>query len=224
MRPLLLTSILVVWAHTSACKESPREDPGPGLKAEGTARPAEAPISEADRRTLLRLARRSLVASVSGLHPPALTDELRISARLKRRQGAFVTLKKDGQLRGCIGTILPLMPLFEAVINNARNAALHDSRFRPVVLSELDRIQVEISALSVPAPVAGPADVVVGKHGIILTQGHLSATFLPHVPTEQGWDRDTTLTHLSRKARLGPTAWKDPQTRLEVYTAEVWHE
>lgn len=224
MRAASLIVTCAVLALPSACKERPKEAPPPALGAEGSGQPAEAPISAEDRKTLLKLARRSLVASVSGLHPPALTEDLRISDRLKRYQGAFVTLKKAGQLRGCIGTLLPREPLYLAVINNARNAALHDGRFKPVSVGELDQVLVEISALSVPAPVAGPSDVVVGKHGVILIQGHRSATFLPHVATEQGWDRDTTLTHLARKAGLGPTAWRDPQTRLEVYTAEVWHE
>lgn len=216
---------LALCAALGGCKENRPDEPGPTLRKEDGGRlSADPPISAADRKTLLRLARRSLVAAVSGLEPNALTDELRITPRLKRRQGAFVTLKKAGRLRGCIGTILPHHPLYEAVIRNARNAALHDSRFSPVTLAELDQLEVEISALSIPAPVGGPADIVVGTHGIILARGQAMATFLPHVATEQGWDRDTTLTHLSRKAGLGPTAWRDAETQFQVYTAEVWSE
>ncbi|MDY0004522.1 MAG: AmmeMemoRadiSam system protein A, partial [Polyangia bacterium] len=159
MRALLLVFVSLLLAVATACKdEAPPEKKGAVLGPEGKGPSGEAPISPEDRKTLLKLARRSLVAAVSGLEPPALTDDLRISSRLKRNQGAFVTLKKHGQLRGCIGTILPRAPLYQAVIANARNAALHDSRFRPVGVSELDQIQVEISALSVPSPVAGPGD------------------------------------------------------------------
>jgi AmmeMemoRadiSam system protein A len=165
-----------------------------------------------------------LVASVTSTWPRSLTDGLSIGPRLKRKQGAFVTLKNRGRLRGCIGTILPRMPLYQAVIKNAQNAALHDRRFRQVTVGELADIEVEISALSVPRKVSSYRDIVIGKHGIILRRGHGSATYLPHVAPEQKWDRPTTLSHLSRKAGLPTDGWKDPKTVFHVYTAEVWSE
>lgn len=207
-------------------KQQPAKDETAGLlkpvKGKGAAAPAT--LSAGERATLLKLARRSLVASVTSLWPRSLTDGLSIGPRLKRKQGAFVTLKKRGRLRGCIGTILPRMPLYQAVIKNAQNAALYDRRFQPVTVGELSDIEVEISALSVPRKVASYRDIVIGTHGIILRRGHGSATYLPHVATEQKWDRPTTLRHLSRKAGLATDAWKDPRTVFHVYTAEVWSE
>jgi AmmeMemoRadiSam system protein A len=197
-------------------------------KSRGSARSARSPrsqsLSAGERATLLQLARRSLVASVTSTWPRALTDGLSIGPRLKRKQGAFVTLTKKGRLRGCIGTILPRLPLYQAVIKNAQNAALNDRRFEQVTVGELTRIKIEISALSVPHRLGSYRDIVLGKHGIILRRGSGSATYLPHVATQQKWDLPTTLRHLSQKAGLGPNGWKDPKTLFHAYTAEVWSE
>ncbi len=192
--------------------------------SKGRAQSRFQPLSAGERATLLKLARRSLVASVTSTWPRALTDGLSIGPRLKRRQGAFVTLTKKGRLRGCIGTILPRLPLYQAVIKNAQNAALRDRRFEQVTVGELTQIEVEVSALSMVRRVDSYRDIVIGKHGIILRRGQGSATFLPHVAPAQKWDRPTTLRHLSRKAGLGPNGWKDPKTLFHVYTAEVWSE
>lgn len=226
-----LSASLVAWA---GCEKKNQADETAGLvePAKGTAGGAARSLPggaarslpAGDRATLLKLARRSLVASVTSVWPRALTDGLSIGPRLKRKQGAFVTLKKKGRLRGCIGTILPRVPLYQAVIKNAQNAALYDRRFRQVTVGEVADIVIEISALSVPHKVSGYRDIVIGRHGIILRQGHGSATYLPHVATEQKWDRPTTLRHLSRKAGLGPDGWKNPKTVFHVYTAQVWSE
>lgn len=221
-----LSLSLVTWAGCEKQKQTGADEtagllkPAKGMGAAGA--PQSLPAGE--RATLLKLARRSLVASVTSMWPRSITDGLSIGPRLKRKQGAFVTLKKRGRLRGCIGTILPRMPLYQAVIKNAQNAALYDHRFRQVTVGELADIEIEISALSVPRKVASFRDIVIGKHGIILRQGHGSATYLPHVATEQKWDRPKTLSSLSRKAGLGPGGWKDPRTVFHVYTAQVWSE
>lgn len=230
-RRIAFLALAALLAAPSACKEK-RAASGPGAAArsgpEGrhlaASRASETRIPDADRRTLLRLARRSLVSAVSGLDMRSITDGMTITPRLRQVQGAFVTLKKKGRLRGCIGYILPRVPLYRAVIDNARNAAIHDRRFSPVRVGELSDLVIEISALSVPRPVKSYRDIVVGKHGIILRQGSFSATFLPQVATEQRWDIATTLAHLSRKAGLARTAWKEPATRFRVYTAQVWSE
>lgn len=225
--PTMLAVVLAAGAAGWGCeKQRPATDETAGLlkPTKGKGATPAATLSAAERATLLKLARRSLVASVTSSWPRSLTDGLSIGPRLKRKQGAFVTLKKRGRLRGCIGTILPRMPLYQAVIKNAQNAALYDRRFGQVTVSELSDIEVEISALSVPRKVASYRDIVVGTHGIILRRGHGSATYLPHVATEQKWDRPTTLRHLSRKAGLDASGWKDPRTVFHVYTAEVWSE
>ncbi len=214
---------LLVAAGCEKQKQTAKDETAGLLQSKPRPR-AAASLTASERATLLKLARRSLVASVTSMWPRSLTDGLSIGPRLKRKQGAFVTLKKRGRLRGCIGTILPRMPLYQAVIKNAQNAALYDRRFQQVTVAELSEINVEISALSVPRKVSGYRDIVVGKHGIILRQGHGSATYLPHVASEQKWDRATTLRHLSRKAGLPMDGWKDPRTVFHVYTAEVWSE
>jgi len=132
-----------------------------------------------------------------------------------------VTLKKHGQLRGCIGYILPVEPLVRTVQENTVNACSRDSRFPPVRPGELDDIQVEISVLSVPEPVPSYRDIEVGRHGIVLKNGSRRAVFLPQVATEQGWNLEETLRHLARKAGLPSGAWKDADTEYSVFTAEI---
>ena len=209
----------------AGCKEggAPKDDTRDLLKSEKAG--GGRTLTPQERGTLLRLARKTLVASVTGVYPRAMTDGFSVSPRLEKRQGAFVTYKIKGRLRGCIGTILPRHPLYQAVIRNAKNAALHDRRFKPVSMGEIPQIEIEISALSVPRSVKSFEEIVVGKHGIILMgAGGRSATYLPHVATEQKWDRDTTLNHLSRKAGLSTAAWREAGTTFQVYTAEVWAE
>ncbi len=226
----MLTALGVTVMLSSGCDRKREKEWSPlPLPRSSSSVPASSselrPLSARQKATLLVLARRSLDAAVKSTWPPhALTGGLTIGPRLRHKQGAFVTLKKRGRLRGCIGTILPRMPLYQAVISNARNAALKDPRFPEVTPGELGEIVVEVSALSVPKKIGGYGSIVVGRHGIILRQGNRSATFLPHVATEQGWNRAQTLRHLSRKAGLPTSAWKDPATVYHVYTAEVWSE
>ena len=129
--------------------------------------------------------------------------------RLREPAGAFVTLKRDGRLRGCIGYIAPRKPLYQAVLENGINAAVNDPRFRPMEPSELAALEVELSVLSLPEPIASYEDFRVGEQGIILRKDGHQAVFLPQVATEQGWSRDETLNHLARKAGLGANGWRD---------------
>lgn len=141
---------------------------------------------------------------------------------LSDRRGVFVTLRAaDGNLRGCIGNILPVAPLAQSLWERAQDAALNDPRFDPVTPRELTSLSVEISVLTPPAPVAGPEAVEIGKHGILLKKGFRSAVFLPQVATEQGWDLETTLTHLSLKAGLPPDAWREGAS-FQVFEAQVF--
>jgi hypothetical protein len=147
-----------------------------------------------------------------------------ITPALRERRGAFVTLKARGKLRGCIGYIQPIEPLYKAVQQNAINAATRDSRFRPVKTDNLSEIQIEVSVLTPPAPVSSYQDIVLGRHGIILKKGSQQAVFLPQVAPEQGWDLSETLRHLSLKAGLSGDDWKDPDVEFLVFTAEVIEE
>jgi len=186
--------------------------------------PKRASLSEAEKETLLRLARDTVTEYVRNRKRPDPGASYTITDRLQEPRGAFVTLKKGGQLRGCIGYIQPIEPLYKTVQENAVNAATRDSRFNAVNQKELADIEIEISALTVPERVDSADDIVVGTHGIILEKEGRRAVFLPQVAPEQGWDLEETLSHLSRKAGLSKDAWKDPRTTFSVFTAEVFEE
>ena len=159
-------------------------------------------LTKEEKTTLLKLARRSAEAAVKSggkLDHDRLVKGLTLTDTLKKNMGAFVTLHKHGKLRGCIGYLQPIEPLYKSVISNARSAALRDRRFQPVQSAELNLIDVEVSVLSLPVPVSGPDDIQIGCHGIIMEKGGRRATFLPHVAPQFKWNRDQTLTRLSVK-------------------------
>ena len=179
-----------------------------------------------DRAFLLRIAREAVEHAVRTGRPlPAKHFAADAPAATRAKMGAFVTLtrKADGSLRGCIGEILPMRPLVEAVTARAADAALEDPRFEPVSPDELAELRVEISALSPPAPVASWRDIVLGRDGMTLEKNRRFAVFLPQVAPEQGWDLATTLTHLSLKAGLPADAWRSGCS-FETFRAEVFHE
>jgi len=138
-------------------------------------------------------------------------------------RAAFVTLKKNSQLRGCIGDIFPRQPLYKSVIINAINAGVNDRRFLPVTGTECNDITIEISALTVPEPIASPDDIRIGVDGVVLSKDGQSAVFLPQVAPEQGWDVKQMLTQLSLKAELPADAWKEGASFL-VFQAVVFGE
>jgi uncharacterized protein len=159
---------------------------------------------------LLKLARDNVDASVKGLAPVVPKDP---PALTKEDRGCFVTLTKRGSLRGCIGYIEPSMPLYEAVIENAKNAALEDPRFAPVAPHELSEIKIEVSVLTKPEPIdyKDSADllskIVAGVDGIILKQGYHQSTYLPQV-WEQLPGKVKFLENLSVKGGMPPDGWK----------------
>jgi AmmeMemoRadiSam system protein A len=142
---------------------------------------------------------------------------------MKAPRGAFVTLKKNSRLRGCIGDIFPQRPLYKSIIINAIHACVNDRRFAPVSQDELKDITIEISALTVPAPIASPDKIRIGIDGVVLNKDGQSAVFLPQVAPEQGWNVDQMLTQLSLKARLAADGWKEGASFL-VFQAEVFGE
>jgi MEMO1 family protein len=179
-------------------------------------------LSRAEQQTLLKLARDSIEARLDGRSAPDLAD-YPITAPMREDSGVFVTLTIDGQLRGCIGEIPPSRPLAEAVRDRAADAAVRDRRFHPLTTEEYAGVDVEISALTPPKPVAGHEDIVLGRDGIYLIKGARRAVYLPQVAVEQGWTLDQTLSSLARKAGLAEDAWKDECT-FEVFQAQVFHE
>jgi AmmeMemoRadiSam system protein A len=182
-------------------------------------------ISEADQKALLAIARGEIKSAVLGEEKFSLPDNL--SPYLKEKRGCFVTLHKNGRLRGCIGTISPSQRLGECVRENAFNAAFSDPRFSPLSSDELDQVEIEISVLTLPRQIhfSNPMDLKrqlrPGRDGVILSLGYNRATYLPQV-WEQLPDKESFLASLSQKAGLPKNAWKDPKIKIEVYQAMVF--
>lgn len=188
----------------------------------------DAVLDAAARAFLLRVARESMERAVrTGGSAVRRPDETwrDVPPAVLARMGAFVTLndRTTGALRGCIGEILPMRPLVDAVAARAADSALRDPRFMPVTERELANLRVEVSALTPPRPVASWRDIVLGRDGMTLEKGDAFAVFLPQVAPEQGWDLETTLGYLSQKAGLSFDAWREGAT-FETFQAEVFHE
>ncbi|MBF0153990.1 MAG: AmmeMemoRadiSam system protein B [Magnetococcales bacterium] len=188
---------------------------------------ASTQLPQGEMSLLLTLARtivqKAVVQQDGTLNAGEILANVTLSDRMQQLAGAFVTLKKAGELRGCIGHITAEKPLFQAVMENAVSAALMDDRFKPVTREELPSLMVEVSVLSPLRPIASLGEFQVGKHGIVLTKGGHRAVFLPEVSTEQKWDRDTTLTNLAIKAGLPGDAWKE-NAQFEVFTTQTIKE
>ncbi len=184
------------------------------------AAPSSDPLDPADKKALLALARETLTRFLTTETLPLVRG---FSAHAMRVQGAFVTLKKRGELRGCIGQITGTAPLARVVAAMTLEAALNDTRFDRVRASELSSLEIEISALTPPRSVAGPGAIVAGRDGVILQKSGRSAVFLPQVATEQGWDRDEMLDNLCQKGGLPSGCWRSGAT-LQTFQADVFSE
>ncbi len=177
-------------------------------------------LSDSDKIGLLRLARHKIAKQLRESEPEL---DLEITPPMQDIMGAFITLHKHGQLRGCIGEIFPRRELYEAVAEQAVNAAFHDPRFPRLREDELGEIDIEISALTVPHRVNSHKDIELGKHGIVLYKGQHSAVFLPQVAPEQGWTLEETLSHLAIKAGLESAGWESG-CEFHLFEAIVFSE
>lgn len=175
--------------------------------------------SEDDRKSILDLARRTILAAASGEELPAVPE----GGVFRRDGGAFVTINKNGALRGCIGHFIGTGSLGRTIIDMAASAAVRDPRFSPVEPREVDDLEIDISLLSPMVP-ADPEDVIPGEHGVYMKFGFKSGTLLPQVAAEAGWDRETFLTHTCLKAGLPHDCWKREGLQIFTYTAEVFGE
>ncbi len=185
---------------------------------------SDAFLSNADKNSLLQLARASLMYHLQTGKTGSPADlDVEITEGMSQTMGAFVSLHKDGRLRGCIGEIVPYRELYKAVIDHAVNSGFNDYRFSPVKKDEVDSLEFEISALSPPREVSSYRDIIIGKHGVVLEKGVASAVFLPQVAPEQGWGIEETLTHLAVKAGLQPDDWRK-DTKFLVFEAIVFSE
>jgi AmmeMemoRadiSam system protein A len=178
-------------------------------------------LTEKEKEILHQIARLSAETSVRGGAVSKIKQE-KLTKNIKEKRGAFVTLKRQGKLRGCIGNIIASTPLYITVEKMARAAALDDPRFHPMKESDLDDLEIEISALTPLQKIKNIDQIEVGKHGLYLKSGWSSGLLLPQVPGEYGWDLNTFLEHTCLKANLSPDAWKDPDTEIYIFSAEVF--
>jgi len=173
-----------------------------------------------DRQFLLDLARNTIKHY---LHHREVPEASAVPDKFKNKRGVFVTLHKEGALRGCIGYPLPVSSLFNAVVNNAVSSAFEDPRFHELKPEELEQIDIEISVLSVPEPVENYRKVRVGKDGIIISKHGSRGLLLPQVPVEQGWDLDQYISYGCMKAGLPADEWRTGVS-IEIFQAEVFGE
>ncbi len=179
-------------------------------------------LGTAEKEVLVKIAKQSVYFAVKDRRTyPAASGGL---GAIEQDRGAFVTLKEHGNLRGCIGYIAPMKPLYLTVRDVAAAAALEDPRFRPVELRELNEIEYEVSVLSPLRRVTDINQIKVGEHGLVMRKGNREGLLLPQVPVEQHWGRTTFLEETCVKAGLPPNAWKDEDTDIFMFTALVFGE
>ena len=179
-------------------------------------------LTNQEKGVLLLGARESIKTLFSDIPEPALNFQY--YPNLLKPYGAFVTLKKSNELRGCIGYITSEEPLFNTVCEVARLAASEDPRFRPVTEEEVTNILIEISVLSLPEPIGDYEEIVIGKHGLLLDDENAQAVLLPQVAVEQKWGIAEFLSGICQKANLPSNLWMKQPLNLRSFTAEVFGE
>jgi hypothetical protein len=183
------------------------------------------PLSEGERAQLLSRARRAGVAALGmPVTSPAPPEP---SGRLSEPGMSFVTWKREGRLRGCIGSVEPVRPLWADVEANAVQALLHDPRFPPATPKEFPRYRADISVLSLFVPTPDPLSaVVIGVHGLLIEKGRRRGLLLPQVAVEWGWDVPTFIRQACLKAGLPEEAWREgsPPATVYAFSAEVFGE
>ena len=180
-------------------------------------------FSESDRALLLQLAHASILSALDLIEKDSpLVGASTASTRLHEPRGVFTSLYLRGELRGCVGYVLPNGPVYKAVAETARAAAFEDTRFRPVTREEAPHLEIELSILSPPQTLS-PEAIEIGRHGLLITMDERRGLLLPQVPIEHHWDRITFLEQTCRKAGLAIDAWRQGAT-IEAFTAEVFRD
>jgi AmmeMemoRadiSam system protein A len=181
-------------------------------------------LTDSDKEKLLSIARCAMetAAGAASEHPVEIDES--DSDILGARAGAFVSLHKKGQLRGCIGRFEADGPLADTVADMAVAASRNDPRFSSVTPDETDDIDIEISVLSPLRRISDVSEIEVGVHGLYMIRGMRRGTLLPQVAAERGWDRETFLGETCIKAGLKRDAWQDADTEIYVYDAVVFGE
>ncbi len=182
---------------------------------------ADEKLNAEEQKKLLEIARKTILDKIK---KDEIEKEPASSKGLGQPCGAFVSLHKQGQLRGCIGTFTSPRPLVNTVQEMAVSSSQQDPRFPPVQEEEMPDIDIEISVLSPLREIKDTSEIEVGRHGIYITKGFYSGVLLPQVATEYGWDRETFLQHTCMKAGLPPETWKEEGVKIEIFEAQVFGE
>ncbi len=181
-------------------------------------------MDEKDKKALLQIARESVESAVKGISKDQTQAEP-FSPELRRKNGAFVTLRTCGKLRGCIGRMISDAPLHKLISEMAVSAATDDPRFNKIQPSELDDLEIDISVLSPLQLAVNPLDFELGRHGIYIKKDSTNGCFLPQVATDTGWSKEEFLTQCcSTKAGLSPDAWKKGDVDVYIFTSEIISE
>jgi len=178
-------------------------------------------LNDQEKQYLLGLVRTTIL---SILETGELPETEPVSEKMRGKYGVFVTLHKEGNLRGCIGYIEGVDELYRSIMSMAKSAAFQDPRFPPVEKKEVDQLEIEISVLSPIQKIKSIDEIQVGKHGLIVQQGLYRGLLLPQVATEWGWDKQQFLEQTCRKAGLPTHAWKDQRTEIYIFSAEIFSE
>ncbi len=179
-------------------------------------------LSKDQKTKLLKLARKTIADKLgiaSDIELPLFNDDI-----FQEKCGAFVTIHIKGDLRGCIGYIEGIKSIPETVKDMAMASAFSDPRFSSLTPEEYKKIDIEISILSPIEKVKDLKEIVVGRDGLIISHGYNRGLLLPQVPVEQGWDRDTFLSHTCRKAGISADSWRNPDVLIEKFSAQVFSE
>ena len=176
-------------------------------------------LQEEEKKTLRRIALAAIEGKLKGTRSAPAE---KLSSNLHEKRGAFVSLHKNGRLRGCIGQIAPAEPLHQTIENMAIAAAFDDPRFDPLTLRELKDLELEISVLTPMERLKSSDEIEIGKHGLYIKKGFYSGLLLPQVAAEYGWDRTAFLEETCRKAGLPHGAWKEKGTEIYIFSADIF--
>lgn len=175
-----------------------------------------------DKKQIIKLVELTLISLFKPEKKQEVEKQRKIVEKLGLENGVFVTLLKRGELRGCIGYIMPVKEFSKLLVDATVSSATRDPRFDPLKEEELNEIDIEVSILSEPKKISSIAEIEVGKHGIIVRRGPYQGLLLPQVAVEYGWDKITFLQHTCIKAGLHPNDYRKEDTEIYVFTAEVF--
>ena len=179
-------------------------------------------LTEQQKNKLLKLARDSISEYLTNKKTLAVKET---DPALNMKMGAFVTLREQGELRGCIGNIIGSLPLFETIRDMALASATEDPRFHPLKIEELKDIKIEISVMSKLRKITNPDEIIIGKHGVLVRDNFRSGIYLPQVAVEAGWSKEEFMNSLcGSKAGMNEDAWKKGKCEIQIFTAEVFEE